>query len=626
MPITLLPPELVGKIAAGEVVERPASAVKELLENALDAGARRIRVEVRAGGRELLKVTDDGCGIPRDELELALRQHATSKLRAAEDLERIATLGFRGEALGSLAAVARVTIASRTPDAASGYEITGHGAARSVPRPVACPPGTTVTVRDLFANIPARLKFLRAPTTEHGAIGRIVAAYALARPEVRFELLVEGRRTLATDGGGDRINAIVGVYGAEVAGQMLPLDPAAADVPGIAVAGYVSAPALNRAHRQGITIFVNGRWVQNRALVFALEEAYHSLLMIGRHPIAVVDIALAPEAVDVNVHPTKSEVRFLDERAVGRALSRATRAAVLHFGRAAIPDFGLAGATSIFSEVPTQTRLGAHPPPVNGASHHSFAPSPLDHDGVRAAVAAIPERDGLPATALTRTPQRPPDATEPQAAPAWEGDAPASRAPSTKLPPLRVLGQVAASYIIAEGPDGVFLIDQHAAHERILLDQLLAVADGAEPDAQLLLEPLVLELTAPQAEALESCAAEMAALGFTLEPFGGTTYAVRAIPAALAKSGRGRNLAETIGSLLEEASQGGQGLSWLERLASVTACHSAIRANQTLTMEEMRALIGQLERTTLPRTCAHGRPTMLQVGIGDLERQFGRHG
>ena len=546
MPIALLPPELVGKIAAGEVVERPASAVKELLENALDAGARHVRVEVRAGGRELLKVGDDGCGIPRDELELALQQHATSKLRTAEDLERIATLGFRGEALGSLAAVARVTIASRTPGAASGYEITAQGGqgVRSVPRPVACPPGTTVTVRDLFASVPARLKFLRAPATEHGVIGRIVAAYALARPEVRFELLVEGRRALATDGAGDRLNAIVGVYGAEVAGQMVPLDPDAADVPGIAVEGYVSAPALNRAHRQGITIFVNGRWVQNRALGFALEEAYHSLLMIGRHPIAVVALALAPDLVDVNVHPTKSEVRFLDERAVGRALSRATRAALLRLGRGAIPDFSLPGTTTIFSEAPTQERLGLEPGPRHGTIL-AFG------NRVRGESSSSP---GLEAHPTDRD----------QASPAGGRSATAER-----LPPLRVLGQVGASYIIAEGPQGVFLIDQHAAHERILLDLLLAGAERAEPDAQLLLEPLVLELTVPQIEALEACGADLAALGFAIEPFGARTYAVRAVPAAL--TGRTRNLGDTIGALLEEAAHGGQGLSWLERLAGVTA-------------------------------------------------------
>ncbi|HET8626936.1 MAG TPA: DNA mismatch repair protein MutL, partial [Thermomicrobiales bacterium] len=396
---------------------------------------------------------------------------------------------------------------------------------------------------------------------------------------------------------------LVSVYGAEVAAQMLPLDPAAPEVPGVTVEGFVSAPALNRAHRQGITLFVNGRWVQNRALGFTLEEAYHSLLMIGRHPIAVVDFAVPPEQVDVNVHPTKSEVRFLDERAVGRAVSRATRAAILAHGRAAVPGFSLGGANG----------AGAGP-----LFHHDAGLTPaqprlaLDTGGHDAAGVPLPPPDALPARAPASAPAPPP------AAPA--GDA----APPGRLPPLRVLGQVGLSYIVAEGPDGVFLIDQHAAHERILLDRLLAGAERAAPDAQLLLEPLVLELTPPQAEALESCAGELAALGFAVEPFGGRAYAVRAVPAAL--TGRTRNLAETIGALLEEAAQGGQGLSWLERLASVTACHSAIRANQALSMDEMRALIGQLERTTLPRTCAHGRPTMLQVGLGELAQQFGRHG
>jgi len=622
MPITLLPPDLVGKIAAGEVVERPASAVKELIENALDAGARRISVEVRVGGRELLKVTDDGGGIPREELLLALQQHATSKLRTADDLMHIATLGFRGEALGSLAAVARVTIVSRTPDAQSGYEITGCGAERSTPRPVACPPGTAITVRELFVNVPARLKFLRAAATEHGVIGRIVTAYALARPEVRFELLIDGRRTVSTDGSGERHNAIVGIHGAEIAAQMLPLDAEAAEVPNVRVDGYVSAPSLNRAHRQGIMLFVNGRWIQNRALGFALEEAYHSLLMIGRHPLAVVDIALPPELIDVNVHPTKSEVRFLDERAVCRALSRATRAAVLHFGRSAIPDFTLSPVR--YAEPLQQTHLdtgiqlrwpNSTVGTLESLPHH---PQHGEEAPIRASIAAVPERDGLPATTLAHAPLPVPLAPR-------GGPRPTPETPPGRLPPLRVLGQAGASYIIAEGPEGVFLIDQHAAHERILLDQLLAGAERAAPDSQLLLEPLVLDLTPPQIEALETANADLAALGFAIEPFGARAWAVRAVPAPLA-AGRVRNLGETLIAILEEAAQGGQSLSWLERLAGTTACHSAIRANQSLTLEEMRALIGQLERTTLPRTCAHGRPTMLQVNLGDLERQFGRHG
>jgi DNA mismatch repair protein MutL len=619
MPIAVLAPDLVGKIAAGEVVERPASAVKELIENALDASARQIRIEVRAGGRELLKVTDDGCGIPRDELPLALQQHATSKLRTADDLNCIATLGFRGEALGSLAAVARVTIVSRTPDAPSGYEISAQDGGHRAPHPVACPTGTTVTVRDLFANVPARLKFLRAATTEHGVIGRIASAYALARPEVRFALLIEGRRTLATDGGSDRLNAIVGVYGADVAAQMLPLDPDAAEVPGVRVNGYVSAPALNRAHRQGLTLFVNGRWVQNRALGFALEEAYHSLLMIGRHPIAVVDIALDPELVDVNVHPTKSEVRFVDERAVCRAVSRATRAAVLQHGRRAIPDFTLSPVAYVEPAIQAEFATSAlprlrWPNPQSG----TFTDTPATAPPIRPAVAVVPERDGLPATALANTPPLPP--------PTGRQPAPTPETPPGHLPPLRLLGQAGASYIIAEGPEGVFLIDQHAAHERILLDQLLAGVAQAAPDSQLLLEPLVLDLTPPQAEAVEAASADLAALGFAIEPFGARAWTVKAVPPALAHTGRVRNLGETIVTILEEAAQGGQGQNWIERLAGVTACHSAIRANQVLTLEEMRALIAQLERTTLPRTCAHGRPTMLHVNLGDLERQFGRHG
>lgn len=608
MPIQLLPSELIGQIAAGEVVERPASVVKELVENSLDAGATRIRVDIRAGGRELIRVSDDGCGIPAEELRLALAQHATSKLASASDLARIATLGFRGEALGSIAAVATVTISSRARGSAAGYEIEGRGVERTAPRPVSRAEGTVVTVRDLFVEVPARLKFLRAASTEQAAIARFVGAYALARAGVRFELFIEGRRALATDGSGERLNAIVAVYGAEVAAHMLPLDPDAAEVPGVRVSGYVSAPSLHRAHRQGITLFVNGRWVQNRAIGFALEEAYHSLLMIGRHPIAAIDIELPPQQVDVNVHPTKSEVRFVDERAVGRALSRSARAALLKLGPVAVPSFALGGHATLVATPDFQSRFatgsarwpdeppdGAEPP-AHLANGRGSAPSSLHgtlstSSGVERHVDEAPA--GVPSTGGER------------------------------LPPLRVLGQVAASYIIAEGPEGMFLIDQHAAHERILLDRLLLNARQATPDTQLLLEPLVLELTPAQCEALELCSGELGVLGFTIEPFGGYTYAVRAIPAALAAAKP--KLDDLLVAVLEEAARGGQDLSLLERFASVSACHSAIRANQSLTIEEMRALLGQLERTSLPRTCAHGRPTMLQVGLGDLERQFGRH-
>lgn len=609
MPIQLLSPELIGQIAAGEVVERPASVVKELVENSLDADARQVRIEVRAGGRELIRVSDDGSGIPAGELPLALAQHATSKLISASDLPRIATLGFRGEALGSIAAVADVTIESRARGESSGFTIRGHGAERTVARPTACPPGTTVSVRDLFHDVPARLKFLRAATTEQTAIARFVGAFALARPDVRFELVIDGRRVLVTDGSGERLNTIVAVYGADVAAHMLPLDPAVAEVPGIEVAGYVSAPTLHRAHRQGITLFVNGRWVQNRAIGFALEEAYHSLLMIGRHPLAAVDVRLPPEQVDVNVHPTKSEVRFLDERAVGRALSRTARAALLQFGPAAIPGFALGGHATLFAAPELQSRFAARNDSWRSGGAGATVP---------VSTAADRADDGWAPAA---------GAAERMAHPSVPAGAPRDEAPATRgerLPPLRVLGQVAASYIIAEGPEGMFLIDQHAAHERILLDRLLLNARQSTPDAQLLLEPLLFELTPSQCEALEQCSGELALLGFTIEPFGGYAYAVRAIPAALAA--HKPKLDDLLIAVLEEAARGAQELSLLERFASISACHSAIRANQALTIDEMRALLGQLERTSLPRTCAHGRPTMLQVGLGDLERQFGRHG
>ncbi|MBA3415835.1 MAG: DNA mismatch repair endonuclease MutL, partial [Chloroflexia bacterium] len=339
-PIRLLAPDTIGKIAAGETVERPVSAVKELLENALDAGARRVRVALREGGTGLIEVADDGRGIPPAELPLAVQRHATSKLAAFEDLDALATLGFRGEALPSIGAVGDLAIRSRPADLPHGTAIRVRFGAVSAPAPVAAAPGTVVTVRDLFANVPARKKFLRQAGTEAGYAVRAVGAYAAAYPAVAIELVVDDRRAFATTGSGDPVVAALETYGAEVGGAALPLAPLeeSAAVPGVAVAGWVGAPSVTRSHRQGIVLFVNGRWVQHRALSYALEEAYHSLLMVGRHPVAVVHLTLDPAAVDVNVHPTKAEVKFVDERAACRALSRSVHAALSRAPQAALPD------------------------------------------------------------------------------------------------------------------------------------------------------------------------------------------------------------------------------------------------------------------------------------------------
>ena len=575
MTIRLLSQDTVGKITAGEVVERPASVVKELLENSLDAGARRIEIEVRQGGSELIEVSDDGRGMDADELGIAIQRHATSKLVRFEDLDVLTTLGFRGEALPSIAAVSALTLRSATQESTHAAELRVAFGTASEPLPVAAPRGTTVSVRDLFGNVPVRRKFLRQAATEVSYIIRIVGAYATAYPGVRFTLVSDGRRAIATDGSGNNEAAAIGVFGPEIAGATLELPQldSEAAVPGVHVEGWVGAPRITRSHRQHLHFFVNGRWVQHRPLSFALEEAFHTLLMVGRHPLGVVKVSLAPDAVDVNVHPSKAEIKFIDERAVSRAVRRASHGALSGTQRGDLPLFR-------FPEQPF------------GTSIHTSVP-----------------QTALPGWSATNT--------------SSALDTPTSNVPTfaaARLPILRVLGQVGATYIVAEGPTGVFLIDQHAAHERILYEQLANHARANLIEQQPLLEPLIVELPWTEMEIFERSRDELTQVGFEIEPFGESSVAIRAVPAVI----RGINFAERLHLILKELAEGGSGDSWLDSVAISAACHTSIRAGQALSLPEMRELVIQLERTQQPRACGHGRPTMVHLTPSDLERQFSR--
>ncbi|HXG41426.1 MAG TPA: DNA mismatch repair endonuclease MutL [Dehalococcoidia bacterium] len=560
MPIRVLPREVVERIAAGEVVERPASVVKELVENALDAGARRIAVEVRGGGLELVRVTDDGCGVQPEELELAFARHATSKVACGDDLLRIATLGFRGEALPSIAAVADVEMASRP----SGAEV-GHWLRLEEGRPVArgqrgMASGTVVSVWRLFARHPGRRKFLRSAASESSLIAQVVSHYALAYPEVRFLLVVDGRTALSTPGSGSLRDAVAAVYGPQVASALLTVGW---EREGVRVEGVVSPPQLSRASRTYQSFFVNRRWVQNRRLSFALEEAYQGLLPSGRHPIAVLDVRLPPEAVDVNVHPTKAEVRFQDEHAVLSAVARAVREALL------------AGAPV------ARAPMAAAPSP----------PPPADD---------VPSAPPLWAVA----------------APTAPGGAPT---PRRALPLLRVVGQVANLYIVAEGPDGMYLIDQHAAHERVLYEEVMARRQGRGPVSQGLLTPVTVELSPAQEALLRECWDALAANGFLLEAFGERGYLLRAVPALLEAHEAAGSLLAVLDRMAQDRPPAG-----VDRVAAAVACHAAVRAGKVLSLEEMRELVRRLEETEAPHTCPHGRPTMLQLRAEELAKGFGR--
>ena len=636
MPISQLSSEVAAKIAAGEVVERPASVVKELVENAIDAGARQVRVELAGGGLDLIRVTDDGRGIPSAELPLALARHATSKIGTVADLERIHTLGFRGEALASISAVARVTLLSRPHDAKVGAQIAAEGVVLGAVTPVGAPVGTSATVRDLFAEVPARLKFLKTRATETGHCLHLLEQYALAYPEIRFSATSEGRQVFVTRGDGQLANVLVAVYGVRIADEMVPLgaaDAAATTGPGGAsnsglpasdarprVYGYVSRPTTYKATRQYLSFFVNRRWVQSRALSYAVEEAYHSLLLTGRHPIAVVNVEVDPALIDVNVHPAKTEIRFLRERQVYAAVQRAVRAAVL--AHAATPEI----AASAFSISTSGQPLGAwtgssasgpdaRQPVIDGSGE---VQSPLWDPALRR-----PATPGEGAQALEAQEQR---ASRGAAAgftvPGVPDQGPVGGA---KLPLLRVLGQVSQAYIVTEGPNGVYMIDQHAAHERILLERMVAEWRSRAISSQLLLEPLPLELSPTERELIEEHRDALESIGFALEPFGEAALLVRAVPGVLAAQARPQPLHELLLDLAgadDVAARHGE--TWEEHALANVACKAAIKAGQALAPEEQRELIRQLEGTDARQSCCHGRPTMVHLSLDALERQFDR--
>ena len=571
MPIKVLDQEVVSQIAAGEVVERPASVVKELVENSLDAGSTQITVEVSGGGVSLIRVIDNGSGIPSREAELAFNRYATSKVGSIEDLESISSLGFRGEALPSIAAVAQVDMVTCATGEPAGDYLSLRDGAIVDQKSQGRSQGTTITVRNLFRKVPARLKFLKSPTTENSHIANVVTQYALAFPEVKFVLSIDGRAVVRTAGSGRLIDSVIEVYGLEVAKNMLEIGSGdggwqnGTANPSPRITGMIGSPTISRSSRDYLSFFVNRRWTSSRMLAWAVEEAYHGLLMQGRRPVAIINISLPPNEVDVNMHPTKAEVKFRNERTVFSAIQKAVRATLIEM--APVPKI---------EEVATSY-------------------------GTRSAPArelwALPEKKSV----LGSSPPM------------------AQQTPTTALPALRILGQLSSSYIVAEGPDGLYLIDQHAAHERILYEKIKQQRSHQEIEVQGLLEPVPLEVSLKQDEVLKSSYQSLVEFGFSIEPFGDRTYLVRAVPAVLHQ----RDWAGMVRELLDDSSGGDEG-NWMEKIAISIACHSAVRAGQTLTDDEIRELVRQLEEANMPRTCPHGRPTVIQLSSQQLEREFGR--
>lgn len=586
--IRVLPAEVAARIAAGEVVERPVSVVRELLDNAIDAGASRISIEIEGGGIDLIRVVDDGRGIAPGDVELAFERHATSKIAALDDLLRVRTLGFRGEALPSIAAAGDVDLVTRVSDESVGVALTliDGCVVRRTSR--AAPVGTSFTVKALFSRVPARRKFLGTPAGETRQITVLVSHYALAYPSIAFQLRSGGRTSLQTAGDGDLRHAFAAIHGADVAKAMLDVD---ATIERVRVAGLAGPPAIHRGSRAALSVFVNGRWVQSRALTFAAADAYQDQLPVGRHPVAALSIALPEDEVDVNVHPAKAEVRFRDERAVARAVRQAVRDA-------------LDGARVV--SWPAVGTLAAWPGGRDDST--PAAARPVDSRPLR-------ERLGVP-VAL-----RPPGPLQAAMPLGRQSPAEVPGAHRDVLPLLRVVGQLGLTYVVGEGPDGMYLVDQHAAHERVVFDRIVARrATAAPPDIQPLLEPVLIDPGPALLAVAEEFGAHLQGFGLHLEPFGEGSLLVRCVPAGLGAI----DLAGAVRELLDQLANDRRVTDPFERAAATIACHSSVRAGEPLTMDEMRRLLEDLEQTAAPRTCPHGRPTLIHLGTDAIERQFGR--
>lgn len=580
MPIQQLPPPVAAQIAAGEVIDRPASVVKELVENSLDAGATRITVSIREGGVAEIRVTDDGCGIAADELDLAFRHHATSKLATVDDLQTVSTLGFRGEALPSVAAVARVVCTTRTPGSDSGARIEFRHGSCVGQRHEGRPQGTSIQVADLFGDLPARRNFLRSAPAEAARIQEVVTRYALAYPEARFTLSVDGREAIDTPGSGRLQDAILSIYGTEVAGRMLPVSLVDGEV---SVDGYTGSADVNRRNRSYTTLLVNRRWVYDRSIYYAIEQAYQGTLPDRRFPLAVIDISVPPEQVDVNSHPTKREVRFRNGDRLFSLVQRAVR-------------------EGLIAHAPPRTATRSFTA-VDVAPQPTTSPVTLETPRLSSADRPLPQRDGIgfSTTAL----------------------APADGSLRDVLADLRVVGQIRQTYIVAEGRSGMYLIDQHAAHERVVFDQIRQRMPKGERPSQPLLAPVAAELSAAQVATLESYVDLLQDYGFMLEPFGDRAWLVRALPASLAARAN-PDPATALSDLLDAVAVEQVVMEREDALAATVACHGAVRAGMTLAQEEMDALLRQLQSTENPHNCPHGRPTVVHFSEYQLEREFGR--
>jgi DNA mismatch repair protein MutL len=693
--IRVLSDQLANQIAAGEVVERPASVAKELVENAIDAGARRIRVDVEGGGRRLLRVMDDGEGMTRDDAILAFERHATSKISRSEDLNSISTLGFRGEALASIASVSRVELITKTEDASAATRVLVEGGRMRDVKDSAHPRGTTLTVRDLFFNVPARRKFLRSEATESFHLTNLVTHYALAHPEIAFTLTNNGRETLRADAASDLRERAYQIFGAEFLENLFEVCGGLAQV--ARVRGYVSAPRERRTSRDAQYLFVNGRYVRDRLVGRALSEGYRAILPHGVYPAALLFLEVPLEEVDVNVHPAKTEVRFRRAAAVADAVREAVRGALQSAGYAraveavyenvspAIKDarersvdesYGLdsressqqheasdEGSTSQFSESAISDATRELVPPTRQGSIEFGFTAPADDESVLTEEWKSKADTGASLNAILRHAQsssvlREEDTLNENTGTVLAFKAESARASaltvnskseptpisdnSIPLPPLvsaanlvrevlveqvytniRPLGQLEESFIIATDDEGLLLIDQHVAHERILFDKYRALEATRTAESQNLLIPETFDLTPAQASAFDAISEELETYGFELMRLSGRTVAIKAVPADL-PAGEARNMLAEVLDTVDAEKRGAARATLRDEIAASLACRAAIKINTPLAIEKMRWLIDRLLLTSSPTTCPHGRPVILRLTTRDIEKGFHR--
>ena len=595
MSIRRLPEHLVNRIAAGEVVERPASALKEIVENALDAGATRIAIRLSNGGLDRIEVSDDGCGMDSADMALALERHATSKL-PDDAIENVATLGFRGEALPSIASVARLSIDSRPRDG-EGWNRTVDNGRVVAEGPAALPPGTRVTVEQLFGKVPARRKFLRSAKAEYAACLDIIRRLAMAHPPVAFSVEHDGRRVLGVQGGEAREERVATLTDRQLADNHVIVS---LERDGVQLSGVASLPTYNRGVGDHQYLFVNGRPVRDRLLIGALRGAYADMLARDRHPVVALFLDVPPLEVDVNVHPAKTEVRFRDPALIRGMIVSGLRRALDAEGFRAVQHADPAALSAWKPEPISPTPIGAMPifeaPSLSPASYNPLAQPTV--------------ADRRPSF-LTPPPQA---RAEPAAAPAPEG---------TSFPLGVARGQVARTYIVAEAEDGLVIVDQHAAHERLTLERMRRAMEGQGVASQALLLPEVVELEEPACDRLEARAAELKEFGLDLERFGPSAMLVRAVPAMLGQA----DVQGMVNDLADDLAAYDSALSLKERLdlvAATMACHGSVRAGRVLSVAEMNALLREMEVTPRSGQCNHGRPTWVKLGHGDIEKLFGR--